>query len=279
MRLTPAMSGPPIHGDGQRFAPEVGQEAPIAEQIARLRFVAPRLALDGAAVLDCGSGTGYSLDFLATAAPAARYVGIDQEPAAVGYARARYPTLAFLAMDGLRLGFASASFDVVLSFEVLEHLRRDQQVTYLDEIRRVLKPGGTLVLSTPNRDVFSLGHRDSLNKYHLAELALPELEALLAPRFGTVETHGQYFRSEELRARDAAFLRRTYSPGKRVRLALGRVMRGHRLFGRPWRALEALRERGVHGPRVYPWAIDAGDFAFDRAHCHVAKWFLCLCTT
>jgi SAM-dependent methyltransferase len=268
---------PLVHGDGQRFAPEAGQEAPMAEQFARLRFVAERLELDGARVLDCGSGTGYSLAFLAGARPGARYLGIDLEPAAVRYARRRYPALTLAAMDGLRLGLRSAAVDVVLSFEVLEHLEPGQQVAYLQEAARVLRPGGTLVLSTPNRDVFSLGHRDSLNKYHVGEVRLAELQALLAPRFDVGEVYGQYFRDDAVRARDVAFLAGKYTRTKRARLALGRVMRGSRLFGRAWRALETLKERRALGKSVYPFPITPEDFAFDPGRLGEAKWFLCLC--
>jgi SAM-dependent methyltransferase len=269
---------PLVHGDGQRFAPEIGQEVPIAEQFARLRFVAPRLNLHRARVLDCGSGTGYSLDFLAASAPTALYLGIDQEKEAVDYARARYPGLSFLVMDGLRLAFPSECFDIVLSFEVLEHLGPPQQATYLQEIHRVLKPGGTLALSTPNKDIFSLGHRDSLNKYHLKELTLRELQALLSRRFSSVDIYGQYFHREDVRARDMAFLRRKYSLTRRCRLALGRTMRNNKVFGRPWRALETIKEKRSLGKSVYPWMVSAEDFAFDRAHLGVGKWFVCICT-
>jgi SAM-dependent methyltransferase len=268
---------PLVHGDGQRFAPEVGQEAPMAEQYARLRFIAERVDLAGARVLDCGSGTGYSLAFLADACPAARYLGIDQDAGAVRYARQRYPALTLAVMDGLRLGVRSGAFDVVLSFEVLEHLAADQQVAYLDEAARVLKPAGTLVLSTPNRDVFSLGHRDSLNKYHVAELDLHELQALLRRRFADVDIYGQYFQEEQVRTRDLAFLRRKYTRTKRARLAVGRVMRGSRLFGGAWRALETVKERRALGTSVYPFPITPEDFAFDRSRLDAAKWFLCLC--
>jgi SAM-dependent methyltransferase len=269
---------PLVHGDGQRFAPEVGQEAPIAEQCARLHFVATRLRLHRARVLDCGSGTGYSLDFLAARAPTALYLGIDQEQEAVDYARGRYPNLPFVVMNGLRLGFPPDSFDVVLSFEVLEHLVAAQQSTYIQEIHRVLKPGGTLVLSTPNKDVFSLGHRDSLNKFHLKELTLGELEALLVRQFRSVDILGQYFRSEHVRTRDVAFLRRKYSLTRRCRLAFGRTMRNNAVLGGLWRALETIKDRRSLGRRVYPWMISPEEFAFDQAHLRVAKWFLCLCT-
>lgn len=267
-----------IHGHGERFAPEPGQEAPMAEQFARLDFVAGQLPLAGKTVLDCGSGTGYTLAHLASAVPDADYVGIDHDPGAVDYAKTRYPSVTFAVMSGLDLAFASASFDAVLSFEVLEHLPRSQQRAYVREAARVLRPGGTLVLSTPNRDVFSLGHRESVNPYHVGEPTLPELQALLAPHFQRLTIYGQYFADPEARERDRAQLRRHFTFWKRMKRRTMMAVRRTRL-GESLHAMYATAKAAVRGPRpVYPFAIRKEDFGFAHDRMDLAKWFVCFCT-
>jgi SAM-dependent methyltransferase len=78
------------------------------------------------------------------------------------------------------LPFEAASFDIVVSFETIEHI--EEQAAFLDEIRRVLRPDGVLILSCPNKAEYS-DKRGFTNEFHVRELYRPELEALLAPRF------------------------------------------------------------------------------------------------
>ena len=158
-------------------------------------------------VLDCGCGTGYSLAHIASLFPTADYVGIDADQGAIDYAVNRYPSMEYVVMNALDIKFPAASFDIVLSFEVLEHLTRPEQETYVSEMSRVLRPGGTLVLSTPNRDVFSLGYTESLNPYHLSELTLPEMRRLLDAHFQDPTIYGQFFANVAAREKDFAQLR------------------------------------------------------------------------
>jgi SAM-dependent methyltransferase len=172
----------------------------VQEQLARLRFVSSRLELTGRSVLDFGCGAGYVLDYLRGARPA-HLAGIDCDPRIVEFARTHYPDVEFEVCDaahpGLDLG---RRFDVVLSFEVLEHI--DDQATYLDNMVRHLRPGGTIVVSTPNREVFSLGERVSLHNWtHRRELNRAEFEHLLHPLLSTVTIHGQRFSDPRLQRR------------------------------------------------------------------------------
>ena len=94
-------------------------------------------------------------------------------------------------MDGRRLGFPSDSLDVVSAFEVIEHLNEEDQRCLLGEIRRVLKPGGFFLLSTPNR--VASGRR-RMSPDHKRELNRAELEDLLVSRgFEIHEIYGQGF--------------------------------------------------------------------------------------
>jgi len=121
-------------------------------------------------VLDAGSGEGYGAALLAEVA--ARVVGIDRaEAVRVAAARHRAPGLEFRAHDLERLGALGERFDLVVSFQVIEHVR--DPVGFLRALARL---GGALVVTTPNR-LMSV----SENPYHLREWTATELLALAAP--------------------------------------------------------------------------------------------------
>jgi SAM-dependent methyltransferase len=90
--------------------------------------------------------------------------------------------------DAMRLPLASASIDLVTSFETIEHVA-DARALVL-EIRRVLKPGGCLVLSTPNR-AFGSPQRHTANPFHVREFTADELRAVLGEAFQDVALYGQ----------------------------------------------------------------------------------------
>jgi ubiquinone/menaquinone biosynthesis C-methylase UbiE len=250
----------------------------MAEQFSRLDFVCERLSFSGKRVLDCGCGTGYSLAHIASLHPAADLVGIDPDAGAIDYASKRYPSMQYVVMNGLDLTFPTASFDIVLSFEVLEHLSRGEQQRYLNEMTRVLRPGGTLVLSTPNRDVFSLGHSRSLNPYHLSELTLSELRSLLASHFENPVIYGQFFANVAARERDFAQLRNQFTRWKRLkRRTIGTMQKSE--LGASVYAMYERMKAAARGPRMaYPFPIQPSDFGFGSDQMDIAKWLVCLCT-
>ena len=158
---------------GERFVPELNG-AIWAEHWHRYCAVAPLAA--GRRVLDAACGEGYGSDYLATFAQ--QVTGVDVSDAAARHARERYrrSNLRFVAASVAALPMADASVDLVVSFETIEHLA--QQAEMLAEFRRVLAPGGALVLSSPNKPVYS-GSGAFHNEYHVKELTRSELEDLL----------------------------------------------------------------------------------------------------
>ncbi len=142
--------------------------------LAAYRFARAHAA--GRAVLDAGCGEGYGTALLAEAA--ARVVGIDRpEAVRVATARHRAPRLEFRAHDLERLGALGERFDLVVSFQVIEHL--PDPVGFL---RALAGCGGALVVTTPNR-LMSV----SENPYHLREwtAAFPRLARLVRRRLAT----------------------------------------------------------------------------------------------
>ena len=132
---------------GERVIPGQVDADLMNEHLARYAFAA-RLAR-GKRVLDAGCGTGYGAAELAK--NAAAVTGVDQSDEAVAFARENYrlPNLNFLAASVVALPYPGASFDLVVAFEVIEHL--DAWHEFLLEVRRVLAPGGQFIVSTPNK--------------------------------------------------------------------------------------------------------------------------------
>lgn len=132
-------------------------------------------------VLDCASGEGYGAHHLASVAGSV--VGIDVDQGAVAAARARYRAgnLTFLHGSAERLPFADGSFEVVTSFETIEHLPPAAHARFLDEVRRVLVPDGVFLVSSPDRE--RTERMGPPNPFHLREYTEDELRATLQPRF------------------------------------------------------------------------------------------------
>jgi SAM-dependent methyltransferase len=101
-----------------------------------------------ALIVDIGCGDGLATRLAADAAPGHRFVGIDWSADALRQAAARRLTLIRAGVDGAGLPIAAEAADVVIMSELIEHVVDTDSV--LEEARRVLRPGGTLLLSTPN---------------------------------------------------------------------------------------------------------------------------------
>lgn len=184
------MSAEPEHDDaleftGERFTPECVREI-VYEHWHRYAWARGLVA--GKDVLDCACGEGYGSRLLADRARSV--VGVDVDPEAVAHARKRYAAdkLEFVEADALDLPFDDDRFDVVVSFETLEHLADHDEL--LAGFRRVLKPGGVLLLSSPDKRTYSdLTGYD--NEFHVRELYRDELEGLLGRHFPNYRLHGQ----------------------------------------------------------------------------------------
>ncbi len=152
---------------GERFVPDIGLETEIeAEHLQRYQSV--QGVVTGKRVLDIASGAGYGAVLLAE--NAAHVCGVDIDYEAVNFARDRYKevNLTYLQASLAALPFASGSFDVVISFETIEHVSADLHNKFLEEILRVLSPDGFLIISTPDKHIYS-ELTDYKNEFHLKE--------------------------------------------------------------------------------------------------------------
>ena len=169
---------------GERLIPGQVDIDLLNEHMARYHF-AVRLAR-GKRVLDAGCGAGYGSAELADVAE--RVTGIDIAPEAVDYARAHYPPPQSAPSSrprAPRCPFADGAFDLVVAFEVIEHLENWRE--FLQEVRRVLAPAGQFIVSTPNRLYYTESRgAEGANPFHVHEFDFDEfsreLQAVLSLR-------------------------------------------------------------------------------------------------
>lgn len=144
-------------------------------------------------VLDIACGEGYGAALMASSA--ASVVGADADAGTIAEAAKKYrqPNLNFQQADITSLPFKDASFDAIVCFETLEHVAEHDAV--LTELKRVLKPDGFLIISTPNREEYS-DKREFSNPFHVKELTVEEFKQLIQHHF----THSSFWLQECLLA-------------------------------------------------------------------------------
>lgn len=152
--------------------------------LRRYEFAASFVA--GCHVVDAACGTGYGSALLSAQGGAASVTGIDIDPRATDYATRRFgsPNTRFIAASATRTGLPPHSCDVGVSFETVEHIKDARAL--IDEFARIIRPGGVLVLSTPNNA--------GLTKHHVHTFTQETLGALLSMRFTDIQWHGQWAR-------------------------------------------------------------------------------------
>jgi SAM-dependent methyltransferase len=153
----------------------------------------------GRDVLEAGCGEGYGADLIADVAR--RVIGLDYDESAVAHVKARYPRVEMLHGNLAALPLPDETVDVVVNFQVIEHLWDQGQ--FVAECLRVLRPGGVLLMSTPNRITFSPGRDTPINPFHTRELNAAELTELLTGEGFSVESMLGVYHGSGLVALDA----------------------------------------------------------------------------
>ncbi len=226
--------------DAGRLSPYWGEHA------ARYLFAMPYV--EGRAVLDIACGTGYGIGLMRSSARFA--IGVDLDPEAVKEAKKEsHGRAAVLLGNGLGLPFDDGTFDVITSFETLEHLHEREE--FLAELRRVLRVDGKLILSTPNADYTKPVNGKPSNPFHIHEYLPDELLAELGSYFRVDKFVGQrldssirispFWDAQRRLPKDAATQARLF---------------GWRAFNKiPFAARESLSEK-IWGKPFYPTEAD-----------------------
>jgi O-antigen biosynthesis protein len=172
---------------GERFLPWLEHSTIAYEHLHRYAYAST--FVKGKRVLDLASGEGYGSKMMSNTA--SFVTGIDIDDKAVEHAKTKYGSqnLQFLA------GSISAvpihddySFDVIVCFEAIEHIEDHEQL--LKEVKRLLKPDGTFIVSTPNKLVYHDEARDE-NPFHVKELYFEEFQQILGRYFRNLQFLGQ----------------------------------------------------------------------------------------
>lgn len=177
----------PSEFTGERFVPGYKDGSIELEHIHRYFAILP--LVEGRDVLDIACGEGYGSSLLAQRAESV--LGVDIDSGSIERAKASYgrPNLTFADGDVYSIPSDPAKFDVIVSFETIEHVE-DHHKT-LSEFKRVLRPDGLLVISTPDRDFYRADGEEE-NQFHKKELNFKEFDILLRSFFRNVS----YFKQE-----------------------------------------------------------------------------------
>ena len=169
---------------GERVIPELPElRVTYLQSLAAYEHAEQYVA--GKRVVDCGCGEGYGTALLAERS--ALSIGVDRESEVVAYAARKYKAserATFVAASVDAIPFTDGSIDIVVCFQVLEHL--PDPLAFLQEVRRLLAPGGVLILTTPN--LLVTGARP--NPHHVHDYTPDDLRTLLERVFDDVELRG-----------------------------------------------------------------------------------------
>lgn len=174
---------------GERFISSVEHAQISYEHWHRYMYASTYVA--GKRVLDIACGDGYGSDYLAQSA--AHVTGVDISEEAVTYAKDRYKrsNLEYLVGSAAAIPIEGEHlFDVIVSYETIEHIPEEDQVRFLAEAKRLLTPEGVLIISTPDKKYYTdiAAHH---NEFHIREFYEEEFRSFLEKAFTHVAFLGQ----------------------------------------------------------------------------------------
>lgn len=146
-------------------------------------------------ILEVGCGEGYGSNYLSKSCK--EIIGIDVEKSAIEHAKKKYTSAncSFKEYNGSNIPYDDSHFDYVVSFQVIEHV--DDDAAFIRDLKRVLKPGGTAFVTTPNKTYRLKPGQKPWNRYHKREYYPKELEDVLQKAFSDVKVWG-VFGNEEI---------------------------------------------------------------------------------
>jgi 2-polyprenyl-3-methyl-5-hydroxy-6-metoxy-1,4-benzoquinol methylase len=171
---------------------QIVSDNPIHQRLFKAYVVAKDYIKGDVLEVGCGEGRGVST----LLENASTFTAVDKIADLIEGLQRKYPSGKFISMNIPPLdGLKDNTYDAVVSFQVIEHIKDD--LLFLKEIHRVLKPGGIALITTPNRKM-SL----SRNPWHVREYLSGELSSLAAGIFSDVEMNGLLRREQEVCSSD-----------------------------------------------------------------------------
>ena len=176
-----------LEDTGERMVPEFHKGGDVwglvyAEHVTR--YLCAKNIVAGKKVLDIASGSGYGTRILSEVAEKA--YGVDVDETAVAYAQKHFAAsnIEYKVGNGTQIPLGDDSVDVVVTFETIEHI--EDYAQFLHEIKRVLKPDGLAIISTPNDLEFAEG-----NHFHIHEFEYQELTRAIKKYFKNISPYFQ----------------------------------------------------------------------------------------
>lgn len=176
---------------GERFIPGINDVQLEIEHYQR--YLSIQKLVQGKVVLDAACGEGYGSNILAKTAE--KVVGLDISIDTVNAAKKKYANtenLLFKEGSIAKLPFDNNSIDIVVTFETIEHVSEEIQAEFLNEISRVLRNDGLLIMSTPNKEIYSDMYNYK-NEFHIKEFYKQEFIEFLGKKFKNIKLFNQYF--------------------------------------------------------------------------------------
>lgn len=201
MKFTGEFFIPPEHSDGVPGSPELQLEH-------KHRYLSTLALVKDKIVLDIACGEGYGANMLA--AHAAHVYAIDINAQLIENATKVYlnKNISFQTGSVSKIPLPDQSIDVVTSFETIEHINEENQKVFLTEAKRVLRPGGLMIISTPDKKNYTERYNHS-NEFHIRELYKEEFITLLKSQFKYVNLFGQGFEVSSLIQNKEAYRQET----------------------------------------------------------------------
>lgn len=161
------------------------------EHLCRYKYA--KQFVQGKRVLDAACGSGYGSKMLAESAESV--IGMDISEEAIQYAQNNYaaPNVDFIVGSVEKLPFEDNFFDIIISFETIEHVNEQIQNSFLREIKRVLKDDGILIMSTPDKKLFTDERSGKPSEFHVKEFYKEEFLEFLYKEFKNVEFKRQFY--------------------------------------------------------------------------------------
>lgn len=168
-----------LQDTGERIIPPKEGEVSFVYERHKFTYFFATQYVENKQVLDVGCGTGYGCKILAE--KAYFVYGIDYNFDALKYCREFFsaPNICYSQMDSNCLSFGKSSFDVEVTFQVIEHM--SDVNAFLRELKRVVKPGGYIIISTPNRP--KPLRSKSVNPFHENEMDFEDFQDLMETHF------------------------------------------------------------------------------------------------
>lgn len=167
-----------------------------ADVLARYRFASKYCK--NRKVLDVGCGFGFGSNYISIKG-AKKVIGIDYDQNAIEVAKNNFASrkLCFRNCNVEDLGNLKEQFDVIIAFEIIEHIYLNKVSSFIQSLTRLISPGGVLLLSTPNGRLTNFIFGKTYNPYHIKEYKAKELIDLLSPYFKNIKIKGLDYKNKK----------------------------------------------------------------------------------